>query len=94
MKYNCQVYTLEQVCKRIYSGGTPSTTHAEYWGGDINWLSSGETGQRYVKNTIKKITPLGVKNSTTKLAKKGSIVVASAGQGYTRGQASFLLVDT
>ena len=38
MKYNCQVYTLEQVCKRIYSGGTPSTTHAEYWGGDINWL--------------------------------------------------------
>ncbi len=94
MKYNRIVYSLDQVCKRIYSGGTPSTACPEYWGGDINWLSSGETGQKYIKDTIKKITLLGVEKSATKLAKKGCTVVASAGQGFTRGQASFLLIDT
>lgn len=58
MKSNRSIYTLEQVCSRIYSGGTPSTSHPEYWGGTINWLSSGETGQKYITKTNKKITEL------------------------------------
>ena len=37
---------------------------------------------------------LGVENSSTKLAVKGSTVIASAGQGHTRGQASLLLIDS
>ncbi len=94
MRSNRTNYTLDQVCKRIYSGGTPSTACPEFWGGDINWLSSGETGQKYIKETVKKITFLGVTKSATKLAKKGCTVVASAGQGFTRGQASYLMIDT
>lgn len=94
MKSNRSIYTLEQVCSRIYSGGTPSTSHPEYWGGTINWLSSGETGQKYITKTNKKITELGVKQSSTKLAHKHCTVVAAAGQGCTRGQASYLLIDT
>ena len=86
--------TIEQVCNKIYSGGTPSTKHPEYWGGDINWLSSGETSQRYICDTDRKITELGVKNSSTKRALAGTTVIASAGQGYTRGQASYLTIDT
>lgn len=89
-----KVYALEQVCEKIYSGGTPSTKHNEYWDGDLKWLSSGETSQRFIYNTERKITQKGVDNSSTKLALKGSIVVASAGQGYTRGQVSFLMTDT
>ena len=87
-------YTLEEVCERIYSGGTPSTKHEEYWNGDIKWFSSGETSQRFVYDTERKITQEGVENSSTKLATKGCTVVATAGQGYTRGQASFLMTDT
>ena len=87
-------YTLEEVCERIYSGGTPSTKHEEYWNGDIKWLSSGETSQRFIYDTERKITQEGVENSSTKLATKGCTVVATAGQGYTRGQASFLMTDT
>ena len=87
-------YTLEEVCERIYSGGTPSTKHKEYWNGDIRWLSSGETSQRFVYDTERKITQKGVDNSSTKLATKGCTVIATAGQGYTRGQASFLMTDT
>ena len=85
--------SLYSICKRIFSGGTPSTNIDEYWNGDIPWLSSGETSNRYISSTIKKITKKGVDNSSTKLAKEGSIVIASAGQGHTRGQTSLLLCD-
>ena len=86
-------YKLEEVCKRIYSGGTPSTKHNEYWDGNLMWLSSGETRQRFIYTTDKKITELGVKKSSTKLAEKNTVVMASAGQGYTRGQVSYLMED-
>ena len=94
MKSDWKKYTLDEVCSRIYSGGTPSTHHPEYWNGDLKWLSSGETSQRFVYDTERKITQDGVENSSTKLAKKGSTVIATAGQGYTRGQASYLMTDT
>lgn len=81
-------------CSRIYSGGTPSTLIDEYWNGDNPWLSSGETSNSYISSTIKSISNDAVKNSSTKLAKKGSVVIASAGQGLTRGQTSMLLIDT
>lgn len=77
----------------IHSGGTPSTEESSYWGGNIKWLSSGETRQRFICDTAEKITEEGVKNSSTKLAKKNNIVMACAGQGKTRGQTSYLLDD-
>src|SRR5690606_5882166 len=70
------------------------TRKPEYWGGSIPWLSSGETRQKFIRNTEKKITQAGVDNSSTRLARKGDVVVAAAGQGYTRGQVSFCLIDT
>ena len=94
MRSEWKQYALEDVCEKIYSGGTPSTKHPEYWNGNIKWLSSGETSQRFVYDTERKITQLGVDNSSTKKATKGCTVIATAGQGYTRGQASFLMTDT
>ena len=87
-------YSLDEVCTRIYSGGTPSTRHPEYWNGDFKWLSSGETSQRFIYDTDRTITQEGIDHSSTKLARKGCTVIATAGQGYTRGQASFLMTDT
>lgn len=84
---------LSQICK-IFSGGTPSTKIEQYWNGDIPWLSSGETRNNFITETERKITSEGVKNSSTRLAKKGDVVVASAGQGNTRGQVSLCLIDT
>ena len=78
----------------IFSGGTPSTKISEYWNGNTPWLSSGETRNNFILETEKKITQLGVKNSSTRLAKKQDIVIASAGQGNTRGQVSLCLIDT
>lgn len=94
MKSKWKKYTLDEICSRIYSGGTPSTRHPEYWNGELKWLSSGETSQRFIYDTERTITQEGVDNSSTKLANKGCTVIATAGQGYTRGQASFLMIDT
>lgn len=86
--------TVGDCCESIYSGGTPSTKNPAYWNGSLPWLSSGETRSRFLINTEKTITELGVMESSTKLAKAGDIVMASAGQGFTRGQTSMLFLDT
>ncbi len=67
---------------------------ASYWNGNLPWLSSGETNQRYIYNTEKRITKEGAEHSSTRYAYKDSTVIASAGQGHTRGQASMLCIDT
>ena len=82
------------ISKRIYSGGTPNTKEESYWNGLLPWMSSGETRNSFVTNTEKSITELGVVKSSTKLANKYNTVIASAGQGFTRGQTSLLLIDT
>ena len=82
------------ISKRIYSGGPPNTKEESYWNGLLPWMSSGETRNSFVTNTEKSITELGVEKSSTKLANKYNTVIASAGQGFTRGQTSLLLIDT
>ncbi len=89
-----EVKKVNQVTDQIFSGGTPNTRKSEYWNGNISWLSSGETSNTFIFETERKITETGVKNSSTRLANAGDIVVASAGQGYTRGQVSFCMIDT
>ncbi|WP_249629313.1 restriction endonuclease subunit S [Streptococcus uberis] len=92
MKY--KAFLLEELTNAIFSGGTPSKSIKEYWNGDINWLSSGETRNNFIYQTDNKITSLGVEKSSTRKAQKGNVVIASAGQGKTRGQVSFLKIDT
>ena len=86
--------TIGSYAESIYSGGTPATSNVAYWGGAFSWFSSGETRNRFVISTEKTITQAGIDHSSTKLAGKHDIVMASAGQGFTRGQASMLLIDT
>lgn len=90
----CEMTTIGNYAERIYSGGTPTTSNAAYWDGAFSWFSSGETRNRFVISTEKTITQAGIDNSSTKLAAKYDIVMASAGQGFTRGQTSMLLIET
>ena len=91
---DCEMTTVEDYVDCIYSGGTPATSNMAYWNGNLNWLSSGETRNRFMISTEKTITQLGADNSSTKSAQKYDIVIASAGQGFTRGQTSMLLLNT
>jgi len=85
---------LKDACETIFSGGTPDTRKPEYWDGDFHWLSSGETRNKFINTTEKTITQKGIDNSSTRLAQRGDVLIASAGQGKTRGQTSFTLIDT
>lgn len=89
-----RVATVGKVSVHIFSGGTPDTRKPEYWIGAIPWFSSGETRNRIVISTEKRISQLAVKNSSTKNTLPGDILIASAGQGHTRGQTSYSAIKT
>lgn len=75
------------------SGGTPLRTMATYWGGNIPWLKSGELSDNL--NILKSeefITEDGLKNSSAKLFKKGTVVMAL--YGATAGKLGILGFDT
>lgn len=65
----------------LIGGGTPKTSNPDYWDGDIPWISvkdfNGE--RRYVGDTEKKITKLGLENSSTKILSKGDIIISARG---------------
>lgn len=65
----------------IISGGTPSTTNPRYWGGDIPWLSVADfsNNHRYVNETEKTITDLGLNNSNTKYLQKDDLIISARG---------------
>lgn len=65
----------------LIGGGTPKTSKPEYWNGTIPWLSVKDfnNGFRYVYETEKTITELGLENSSTKLLKKGDVIISARG---------------
>ncbi len=65
----------------LIGGGTPKTSKAEYWGGNINWLSVKDfnNDNRYVYSTEKTITEEGLNNSSTKLLQKDDIIISARG---------------
>ena len=65
----------------IIGGGTPKTTVDEYWNGKINWLSVKDfnSGARWVYDTEKTITELGLEKSSTKILKKGYLIISARG---------------
>ena len=68
--------TLNEVY-HVFGGGTPSKTNKDYWNGTVNWFTPKDIKTIYLKDSIDKITKLGVENSSAKMAKKGSIVVVT-----------------
>ena len=69
----------------IIGGGTPSTSFADYWDGNIDWYSPVEIcSNRYVSDSIRKITKLGLEKSSTKILPVGTVLFTSrAGIGNT-----------
>jgi len=64
----------------VVSGGTPSTTNAEYWDGEILFVTPFDLSKistAYLENTARKITKSGLENSSAKILPAGSIVISS-----------------
>jgi type I restriction enzyme S subunit len=51
-------------CAKFLSGGTPSKARAEFWEGDIPWVSSGEMAQMRIHDTPLRITGEGAEDGS------------------------------
>ena len=71
--------TIDEISLNVFAGGTPSTKHEEYYDGDIPWIRSGEIDFNVVTSAERNITEAGYNNSSAKLIRKGSVVMAMTG---------------
>jgi len=69
-------------CIKLIGGGTPKTKVLEYWTGDTPWLSGGDIASNhkgFILDSDKKITELGLENSSAKLLPKFATVISARG---------------
>ena len=72
-------YKLGDICRKVCSGGTPSSKRSEYYDGDIPWLNTKEINFNRIYKTEKCITEEGLKNSSAKWIEANSVIVAMYG---------------
>ena len=66
----------------LLSGGTPRTSVAEYWNGDIPWYTAKDApapSDVFVVDTERKITQAGIDNSATKMLPAGTTIISARG---------------
>ena len=61
------------------SGGTPSRAHADYYGGGIPWVKSGDLPDGSVGPTPETLTETGIQNSSAKIFPAGTLLMAMYG---------------
>jgi type I restriction enzyme S subunit len=64
----------------VVSGGTPATGRAEYWGGDVVWVTPRDLGQPRnieVYSAERTITQLALSSSAARLVPAGTVLLSS-----------------
>jgi type I restriction enzyme S subunit len=79
---NWKIDRIKDSCERVVGGGTPKSSVSEYWDeGEIIWVSptdfSAQKGNKFISDSAKKITRLGLSKSSATLVPKGAIVMSS-----------------
>lgn len=77
-----QMATLESICARVSSGGTPSRKRPEYFTSDKSghlWVKSKELLDCSIEDTEEKITDDGLNNSSAKFYPENTVLVAMYG---------------
>lgn len=92
MKAGWQNLKIGDVCD-LATGGTPSRTNQEYFGGGIRWLVSGDIHQGRIHDCEGRITVAGMKASNAKILPLNSVMIALNGQGKTRGTVALLQTE-
>ena len=90
---NWKIYKFSEKLK-ISSGGTPSKANKIYWeNGTISWIGSNMCNDEIItKNDGKFITEEGLKNSSAKIYKMNTVIVALV--GATIGKTGLLKFET
>ena len=71
-------YKLGDICE-IVSGSTPKSEVAEYWDGDIKWITPAELNEDsyIVSDSVRKITQLGVQKTGLTPFPAGTVILSS-----------------
>ena len=70
---------IQDISKKIVSGGTPNRSNTEYYGGSIPWLRTQEVDFNEIHSTELYITEEGLENSSATLIAPNTIIVAMYG---------------
>lgn len=87
---NWKKVKLGEICE-ILNGGTPKTGISDYWNGNIEWATPADLGKlktSIIYNTPRKISELGLKNSSAKLFPAYSLILS------TRAPIGYLAINT
>lgn len=69
---------LRNVVIQHQGGGTPSKANSAFWDGDIRWASVKDVGKsKFLDDTIDRITPEGLANSSSNLIEPGNLIVVT-----------------
>lgn len=72
-------YRIEEICE-VISGGTPSTKVANYWNGDIIWLTPKDLSSattKWIFQSSNKITKDGLDNSAARMLPVNTVLLSS-----------------
>ena len=84
-----QIRSVEDVCKRVTSGGTPSRTRPDFYvDGSWPWVKTQELQDTWIDHTEEKITDEAVADSSAKVLPPNTILLAM--YGATVGQLGIL----
>jgi type I restriction enzyme S subunit len=66
-------------CGKVIGGGTPSKQRADYWDGDISWVSAKDMKTFFLTDSGLKITKRGLSESSAKLIPENSVLFVVRG---------------
>jgi type I restriction enzyme S subunit len=84
------VWTTLDAITDVATGATPRRSRAEYFGGDIPWVTSGAVNAGIIVEASEYITELAIEETNAKVFPKGTLLVAMYGEGQTRGRVAEL----
>ena len=87
-----ELCTFQDVLATFSSGATPYRCSAEYYKGNVRWISSGELNYNKILDTIEHISEHAVRNSNLRVHQPGTFLMAITGleaEG-TRGRCAFV----
>ena len=77
----------------VYVGATPSRNEVAYWHGNIPWVSSGEVAFCRISQTAEAISKAGLRDTSTRVHPRGTVLLGMIGEGKTRGQTAILDIE-
>lgn len=83
---------ISDCCSAVFAGGTPSTSRDDYYDGNIPWIRSGEIDFNRIYKAERNITDKGLSNSSAKMIKPCSVVMAMT--GATVGKVATVEINT